>query len=173
MEALREGSFLMLVKLANDWFDGFKYHKKGVVEFNGREEDLPSSAVKLTDKGLPFVSTANTPKPGFGAKPVEEQLMDLVGASDTHQIEVGPGSSGGITPAPEPSLSDKLQANSEASEKREAARAEQQKRHDADVAEAQKGTEAALKVAEKVAEDVAKSTDPIFGAQQEASKKSK
>lgn len=148
----------MLVKLQNDWFDGQVFHKKGVTfEYNGDPKLLPRTAVVLSDKGLPLTSTANTPKPGFGAKPVEEQILDMVGAGPTHQIETGVVDTG-ITPAPEPTEEEKAKA-SEAEAK--AARTEQQEAHDKDVAEARKETEAALIVAEKAVTIVEKANDPF------------
>lgn len=79
----------MLVKLKNDWFDGQAYRKKQVVfEYHGEMEDLPSSAEVVSEKGTLPVG-ANRPKAGHGAKPVEEQIMDMVGGSDNHQQTVG------------------------------------------------------------------------------------
>lgn len=92
----------MLVKLSNDWFDGQTYHKKGVTfEYHGKEEDLPNGAVILSENGTLPVG-ANRPKAGHGAKPVEEQIMDMVGGTDNHQQSVGggEGSGEGVTKAP-------------------------------------------------------------------------
>lgn len=81
----------MLVKFKNDFFaPGGVLIEKGVREYNGEEDQLPSSAIIVDRQGrLPVMS--NTPKPGHGAKPLEEQVLDLIpGAGVTHQIDTTP-----------------------------------------------------------------------------------
>lgn len=122
----------MLVKFKRDFFgaDGVLY-PKGTREYNGDLEKLPSDAVVVSESGsLPVHS--NTPKAGFGAKPLEEQVLDLIpGAGETHQIEPAGGNAAG-----EP---DK---KAEAVEKKE--------------------VEAGVKAAEAAAERVKEASDPVF-----------
>lgn len=150
----------MIVQLTNDWFDGFTLHRKGRIEYNGDPAKLPSKAVVLSEKGFPVESTANTPKPGFGAKPAEEQVLDLIGAGPTHQIDVGPDA-GGITPAPDNPEKDEKDAEKEKAE----ADAAQQKQHDEDVKDAKADLAKALPLAEEAAKQVQKATDPLFPAE--------
>jgi hypothetical protein len=144
----------MLVKLANDWFDGAGYHKQGVIEYNGEESDLPSSAVVLSPTGtLPVAS--NTPKAGFGAKPAEEQLMDALGAGPTHQINLNTGTAATLTDA---EREEKAKASAEAETKRDEAAAKE--RDDAIAAEQARIAELLPKV-EEAAKELEKATDPL------------
>lgn len=146
----------MLVRLARDWFDGQTLRRAGIpFEYYGEKDGLPSKAVVLSaDGNLPDL--ANTPKAGFGAKPVEEQLLDMAGAGPTHQIELGGG-------APSDSLTPQEQREKE----REATETRKKERDASDPdAEAQlkadkENLDKVLPVIEKAAEDQKKANDPL------------
>lgn len=88
----------MLVKFKRDFFgpDGVLY-SKGTQEYNGEVDKLPSDALVVSESGtLPVHS--NTPKAGFGAKPLEEQVLDLIpGAGETHLIDSAGGNTSNET----------------------------------------------------------------------------
>lgn len=144
----------MLVKLKRDFFDGATFHPKDVAfEYNGNAEDLPKDAL-IIEGHLPVAS--NSPKPGFGAKPLEAQIMDMAGAGPTHQIDVTSSPS-------ERSLTDeeKEKEEDEASKQREAERKEDAKETEAARKEEAKGLAEGLKAAEKAAEKVIPTVDPF------------
>lgn len=122
----------MLVSIKRDWFGpGGKIYTKGTIEYNGPEDQLPSDAVVVSEDGS-FPVRENTPKAGFGAKPLEEQVLDLIpGAGVTHTI-----SSAGAATA------------TKATEKEDA--------------ELKKGVAAGIAEAEKAAEAVKQVSDPVF-----------
>lgn len=149
----------MLVSLKRDFFGpGGVFYGKGTVEYNGDEKLLPSDAVIVSEGGrLPV--RENTPKPGFGAKPLEEQVLDLIpGAGVSHQIDVS-------APVKAPVLTEEQRKERQAENDKaaEAARVEAAKQTDKDNAELKSEVEEGLKNAEKAAEAVTKATDPIQG----------
>lgn len=149
----------MLVSLKRDFFGpGGVLYKKGTVEYNGAEESLPSDAVIVSENGrLPVRS--NTPKPGFGAKPLEEQVLDLIsGAGVSHQIDVTPGKD-----APRLTEAERKEQDEKAAKAEEAAAAERKKQTEKEDAELKADVAEGLKNAEKAAEAVTKATDPIQG----------
>lgn len=90
----------MLVIFKRNWFspDGIRYRARdGLQEIPERFRDLlPKDAEVYEGGNLP--SKSIQPKPGFGAKPIEEQITDLIpGASPVHVLEpnrqsaLGPG----------------------------------------------------------------------------------
>lgn len=93
----------MLVKLARNWFapDGVRYRTRdGLAEIPEELRDkLPSDARIVSETGT-LPSDGPKPIPGFGAKPVHEQTLDLIpGAAPTHQMTYAAGS--GQNPAKE------------------------------------------------------------------------
>lgn len=154
----------MLVRLKNDWFDGQSFHKKGIViEWNGDKKELPSDAEVLSEKGT-LPTSANTPKAGFGAKPVEEQLLDIAGAGPTHQIEVA---------GPSPTLTDEEREEQEKKDRevREKEAAEAKKKADEQTKEDGKQLEKVLPDLEKAAEEVKKANDPLAALDTKSAKK--
>lgn len=154
----------MLVNFKRDFFaaDGTLY-SKGTREFNGPVEDkngnslLPSTAQIVDENGhLPV--QANTPKAGHGAKPLEEQVLDLIpGAGETHQIQQADG--GGAAPVltAEERHDKETAAEKQRSEEREAAK----KGDDAEAKELAKDVKTGVANAEKAAEQVKEMTDPL------------
>lgn len=147
----------MLVQLKSDWFaPGGVYYTKGTVEYNGDEDDLPSTAVVVSKTGTLPVK-ANTPKAGFGAKPLEEQVLDMIpNAGETHMVST-PGGDDDID------LSDdeKAERQAEANATRGEERKEAAKDDAAEAKAAQKDVDKHVKQAEKAADTIAKATDPL------------
>lgn len=129
---------------------------KGTQEYNGPEDQLPRDAVVVSKEGhLPVMS--NTPKPGHGAKPVEEQILDMIpGAGLTHQIDT--------TPTPEaPALSEEERkelekANADAAAKGDDERVKAAEKKDADLAA---DVAKALPAAKEAAERLSLATDSL------------
>lgn len=143
----------MLVNFKRDHLGpGGVYYKKGTREYNGDPELLPRTAVVVSENGsLPVQS--NSPKPGFGAKPLEEQALDLIpGASPTHQIDVT------STPTPPPLTEEERKTREAEAEK---ARAEDRKEDEKAEEELKKETEQGLKNAEKAVKKITEATDPL------------
>lgn len=96
---------MALVNFKRDFFDrDGKYYTAGTHEYNGPTEDkagnplLPSDAVVVEGAALPFQQESPIPKPGFGAKPLEEQVLDMIpGAGDDHQIHSAGGAPAVLT----------------------------------------------------------------------------
>ena len=148
----------MLIKLQNDWFDGQNFHKKLVTtEYNGPKELLPSSAVILSEDGTLPVGD-NTPKPGFGAKPVEEQILDMLGAGPTHQIET---SAGGALPSVRLTQEELDKRSDEARQAADDAANSSNERREELVKKMQQETAEALPKAHEAAERVEKAIDPL------------
>jgi hypothetical protein len=62
------------------------YYARGTQDYSGDERELPSDALLMSrDATLPTASVQ--PMPGFQAKPIHEQRLDLIpGAAPTHEI---------------------------------------------------------------------------------------
>lgn len=141
----------MLVKLRRNWFgpNGVQYlTRDGPNEVPDEYRDqLPSDAVILTEKAITF-DTGKPKLPGFGAKPLHEQVLDEIPyQAPTHMItQAGTGQTG---PAePKDLTPDELKALSPAAKK---ARAEQQKNFDDAEKQDRAATEEGLKRAEEKA----------------------
>lgn len=148
----------MLIALKRDWFaPGGVLYKAGTVEYAGSENELPSDALIVSENGrLPV--RENTPKAGFGAKPLEEQVLDLIpGAGVSHQMPVG------APAAPAPALTDaeREKADAEAEEARKAAEAEKAKQTEAENKVTKEDVAKGLANAEAAAKLVTKATDPL------------
>ena len=142
----------MLVKLRRNWFgpNGVQYlTRDGPNEVPDIYRDqLPSDAEILTEKPITF-DTGKPKLPGFGAKPMHEQVLDEIPyQAPTHMItQAGTGQTG---PTPPRELSpEEEKAMSPAGRK---ARAEQQKQVDEAAKQDKAATEAGLKRAEEKAE---------------------
>lgn len=148
----------MLIALKRDWFaPGGVLYKQGTVEYAGPEEELPSDALIVSENGR-FPVRENTPKAGFGAKPLEEQVLDLIpGAGVSHQMPVGAPS----TPAPKLTDAEREKAGAEAEEARKAADAEKAKQADAANTATKEDVAKGLANAEAAAKLVTKATDPL------------
>ena len=143
----------MLVNFKRDFFGpGGVLYRKGTREFNGEAELLPRDALVTSKEGhLPVQS--NSPKAGHGAKPLEEQVLDLIpGASPTHQIDVSATSR-----APALTEDERKQREADADKARE----ESRKKLDTENKDLVAETEAGVKNAEKAAELVEEATDPL------------
>ncbi len=150
----------MIVLLKNNWFDGFKWYDKGRVEYNGPKELLPSDHVILSEDGtLPVAS--NSPKAGFGAKPIEEQIMDLVGMGPTHQISFPSDS-------PKENLTDEEieEREAQALENRKAAAQVRKDESDAALVALQQETETGIAAAQAAFELVQPTIDPLAAVQE-------
>lgn len=148
----------MLIKLQRGWFspDGVLY-QKGVIEFNGDVSTLPSDALIVSEKGT-FPVRENTPKAGFGAKPLEEQVLDLIpGAGKTHQLDLTSTSAPVLSEAERKAKEEELAKEKAADDKADA------KDQEKALAEQKAEVEAGLKNAEKAAEKVEQVTDPLAG----------
>jgi hypothetical protein len=155
----------MLVNFKRDFFSASgAYYEAGTREYNGPVEDkagnslLPSDAVIVSEDGsLPFQPNSPIPKPGFGAKPLEEQVLDMIpGAGDDHQIHAAdPGSA--PTPLTQEQKEEKEKAAGEAAV---VEKTDEQKAADDELA---KSVEDSLPAAEAAAEEVKKIVDPISG----------
>jgi len=148
----------MLIKLKRSFFsaDGVLY-PKGLVEYNGDPKQIPSDA-KIMSKDGTLPVRENTPKAGHGAKPLEEQVLDLIpGAGVTHQLD--------LTTTAAPTLSDAEKKEKQEANDKAAAEADKDKAKAADKASAEDKKEVAegLKNAEKAAEAVKEATDPLAG----------
>lgn len=147
----------MLVNFKRDFFGpGGVLYTKGTREYNADENLLPRDAVVVSKQGhLPVQE--NTPKAGHGAKPIEEQILDMIpSAGKTHQIEPADG---GHAPAlTDDQKAERQKENDDAARKADEARAEEAKKADADLA---KSVEKALPLAQKAADAVAKANDPL------------
>jgi hypothetical protein len=142
----------MIVKFRRNWFgpNGVQYKtSEGPNDVPDQYRDqLPSDAVVLTEKSIAF-DTGKPKLPGFGAKPMHEQVLDEIpNAAPTHMItEAGTGQTG---PTPPRELTPEAEKNLSTAAKK--ARADQQRQ----VAEAEKhekaDAEAGLKRAEQKAE---------------------
>ncbi len=146
----------MLVNFKREFFGpGGVLYQKGTQEYNGDPDLLPTDALVVSEKGtLPV--RENTPKAGHGAKPLEEQVLDMIpGAGKTHQIDV--------TPAPDLVLTDAQREEKEKEAAKVAADDEKAKAKadDAEAKDLKESVEKALPAAEKAAEAVAKATDPL------------
>ena len=150
----------MLVNFKRSFFSaGGVLYEQGTREYNeGGPETLPSSALIVSENGtLPVRS--NSPKPGFGAKTLEEQALDLIpGASPTGQIPSGGVNPHAVSPLTIQERLDAAQERQRAEEATEAERVEKAKAED----EALKvEVEAGVANAEKVVEQIGKTTDPL------------
>ena len=147
----------MLVKFKGDFFaPGGVLIEKGLREYNGPEDQLPSTAVIIDRQGrLPLQS--NSPKAGHGAKPLEEQVLDLIpGAGVTHQIDNTPAPK-----APELTAEQKAEKQKEVSAAAEAASKETAKAQEKADANLVTETKEGVKAAEAAAAKVEAATDPI------------
>lgn len=82
---------MAIVRLKRNWFgpNGVRYRSRdGLIEIPDEHVALlPSDAEVYNGQGLP--SKAPRPMPGFGAKPLHEQTLDLIPfAAPTHQQAV-------------------------------------------------------------------------------------
>lgn len=148
----------MLIALKRDWFaPGGVLYKQGTVEYSGPEEELPSDALIVSENGrLPV--RENTPKAGFGAKPLEEQVLDLIpGAGVSHQMPVGAPSA----PAPKLTEAEREKAEADTETAHKAAEAEKAKQVEADNKVTKKEVAEGLVNAEEAAKLVTKATDPL------------
>lgn len=146
----------MIVLLKSNWFDGAKLHLQGRIDYSGPKEELPATAVILSEDGtLPVAS--NSPKAGFGAKPMEEQIMDLVGMGPTHQI---------IASSDE-NLTDEERAERDASalEDRKAAAQARRDASDVELEKLREETERGLAAANTAFAAIEPAIDPIAAAE--------
>lgn len=157
-----------LVKLRRNWFapGGVRYRARDGLHQVSQEvaDQAPSDAIVYDDNGKTLPSRSPVPRPGHGAKPLEEQMLDLIpGAAPTHMIRTtGPV----ISPPQLAPLSEeeqkKLDAEREAANK-EAAEKVEQKAKEEKVDEQEK-IDAGLATAEKVAEQAKPALDPVAAA---------
>lgn len=147
---------MALIKLKRNWFgpNGVRYRAREGLHQISEEmaKQAPSDAVLFDDGGKPLPSLALEPVAGFGAKPMHEQLRDLVPSP--------------VAPAVEVELTEeevkKRDAEAEKARAETAAKVakEAEAAHDDDQA---KVTESLI-IAEKVRVDIEKVTDPIAAA---------
>jgi hypothetical protein len=83
------------IKLRRNWFgpDGIRYKARdGMIQVTDEvAAQAPTTAEIFDDKGKQLPSRAPVPRPGYGAKPIEEQRLDIIpGAAPTHLINVAP-----------------------------------------------------------------------------------
>lgn len=145
----------MLVKFKRPFFDGATLHPKGTAEYNGDPANLPSDAVVLDKDGyIPVME--NTPKAGFGAKPAEEQVLDLIpGAGKTHMVDPVAAS------APTLTSSEKLAKELENAENEAKTSETETKAEKKALDDEKKDVAEGVKNAEKAAEKVKEITDPL------------
>lgn len=79
------------IKLKRNWFgpDGTRYKARdGMIQVTEEvAAQAPTSAQIFDDNGKSLPSKAPVPRPGHGAKPIEEQRLDIIpGAAPTHQM---------------------------------------------------------------------------------------
>lgn len=116
------------IKLKKNWFgpEGVRYKARdGLIQVSEEiAAQAPTSAEIFDDNGKSLPSRSPVPRPGHGAKPIEEQRLDLIpGGAPTHLISQATGT------APAPGLLDEddLKAVEESRKKRAALRTEQAK----------------------------------------------
>lgn len=153
---------MVFVILKRNWFgpDGARHRvTDGMFQIPDDQVDqLPSTARVFDDNKKELPSRSLLPKPGFGAKIAEEQILDVIpGAAPVHST-VATGTGGERTPF-----------TPEEQKKLDAQAAERQKVRDAEAAtpehkEEQKKIDAAVVEAEKLTDNLVKATDPVATA---------
>lgn len=150
---------MALLKLKRNWFgpDGVRYRARDGLHQVSDEvaAQAPSDAEVFDDNGKSLPSRAPLPLPGFGAKPLHEQVLDLIpGAAPMHVQKIA------TSDAPTLALDETEQKKvAETIAEREKLTAEQAK--DPDHGDDQAKIDSGLAVAEKVEEKIAEATDPV------------
>jgi hypothetical protein len=111
---------MALIKLKRNWFDPSGQRRKARDGLHQIPDDwigqVPSDATVFDDNGKPLPSAAPVPRPGHGAKPLEEQVLDqLPGGGPTHMISTA--TSADITTVPDEDLEKEVKRRQEEREK--------------------------------------------------------
>jgi hypothetical protein len=158
----------MLVKLKRNWFgpDAKRYRvRENLHQVPDEWKDLvPSDAECFDDHGIALPSRAPVPRPGYGAKPIEEQILDVVGSGTVKVTGTATTSAPPMTP----------EEKAEDDKKAEAAMEEFQKlRQEAEDAkengDEQSRIDELLKKADEFAKEHKLANDPVAAAAEKQS----
>jgi hypothetical protein len=154
------------IKLKRNWFgpNGVRYKaRNGLIQVSDEvAAAAPSDAEIFDDNGKSLPSPALKPLPGFGAKPLHEQVLDTVpGAAPLHQIKTAYS---GVTDQVPVSEAKQASIDADTEERKKiAAEAAKTPEHQ----EAQKSIDEALEVTPILEENIEKATDPVATAARE------
>lgn len=151
---------MMLLKLKRNWFgpNGVRYRARdGLHQVpEAIAAQAPSDAVVYDDNGMALPSRGAKPLPGYGAKPLHEQLLDTIPGAGVSHVEKS-ASGGSIDNPVGMSDEDREKAEKEAEKDRE-------KQAEAEHKEEQSKVTEALKKVPELEENIQKATDPVAEA---------